>query len=93
MYVYILASKKDGVLYVGTTNNLARRLEEHKSGDIEGFTKKYFVHRFVYCEEWDNPMEAIQREKNLKAWKRSWKVRLIEENNPDWRDLSKDYFF
>jgi putative endonuclease len=89
-YVYILASKRDGVLYIGVTNDLARRGSEHMAGETKSFTKKYWVKRLVYFEAFDSPEEAIRREKNLKAWERSWKVRLIEEVNPDWKDLSAD---
>ncbi|MGZ6004607.1 MAG: GIY-YIG nuclease family protein [Candidatus Saccharimonadales bacterium] len=87
-YVYILASKKDGVLYIGVTNNLERRVWEHKNGVEDGFTKKYMVHRLVYFEQTENIEAAIVREKKLKKWKRSWKISLIEKNNPEWNDLS-----
>jgi len=86
-YVYVLASKKDGVLYIGITNNLRRRIYEHKNNLIEGFTKKYFVHKLVYFEETNEVDTAIQREKQLKKWKRSWKIELIEKSNPEWKDL------
>jgi putative endonuclease len=86
-YVYILASKKDGVLYIGVTNDLVRRVKEHKDGLVEGFTKKYFVHRLVYYEHTDDIEGAIIQEKRLKKWKRDWKVKLIEKNNPNWDDL------
>lgn len=86
-FVYILASKKYGVLYAGVTNNLIRRVFEHKEGLAEGFTKKYHVKRLVYYETHSTPEEAILREKQIKIWKRSWKVRLIEEANPEWEDL------
>jgi len=86
-YVYILASKRNGTLYIGMTNNLARRVWEHRQGSVEGFTKRYNVHRLVYCESFARPLEAIQREKRLKKWNRAWKVRLIESANPDWKDL------
>jgi putative endonuclease len=87
-YVYILASKKDGVLYIGVTNNLALRTSQHKSGEVEGFTKKYFVHKLVHYEMSGDINSAIAREKDLKKWKREWKINLIEKENPDWRDLS-----
>ena len=88
-YVYILASKRNGTLYIGMTNNLSRRVWEHKQGLVEGFTKKYGVHRLVYSECFPSPREAIQREKRLKKWDRAWKIQLIESVNPDWSDLSE----
>ena len=90
-FVYILASKRNGTLYVGITNDLIRRVGEHKSGKVEGFTKKYNVHRLVYSEAFDNPNDAIAYEKRLKRWRRVWKLKLIEERNPQWRDLSEDF--
>jgi len=90
-YVYILASKRNGTLYIGVTNNLNRRMLEHKSGLIPGFTKKYNVHRLVYFESTNDIRSAITREKRLKKWKRQWKIRLIEENNPEWEDLYCDF--
>jgi putative endonuclease len=87
-YVYILASKKHGTLYVGVTNDLRGRLELHRSGKGSEFVKKYGVTRLVYVEEYPSPEEAIRREKQLKNWHRDWKIRLIEEDNPDWSDLS-----
>ena len=89
-YVYILASKPNGTLYVGVTNNLARRVWEHKQGLVEGFTKKYRVHRLVYSDCFARPSEAIQAEKRLKKWNRAWKIRLIESVNPDWKDLGEN---
>ena len=86
--VYILASKKNGTLYVGVTSNLGKRLEEHHSGTGNGFTSKYSVHRLVYVEFHDEMVVAITREKQLKKWNRAWKIRLIEESNPTWNDLS-----
>ena len=86
-YVYILASKKDGVLYIGMTNDLQRRIYEHKKNKVDGFTKKYFVHRLVYFECFKDPYNAILREKRLKKWKRQWKIELIEKENPEWKDL------
>lgn len=85
--VYILASGKHGTLYIGMTANLPRRIAEHRSKSIEGFTKRYDVSRLVYFEMHDNFESAAKREKNMKAWKRDWKTRLIEEQNPDWQDL------
>ena len=86
-YVYILANKKNGTLYIGMTNDLIRRVYEHKNDLVEGFTKKYQVHRLVYFEETNDVRIALQREKQMKKWKRQWKIDLIEEMNPDWRDL------
>jgi len=82
-----MASKRNGTLYIGVTSNLVRRVEQHKSDLVEGFTKKYGVHTLVYFEMHDDMISAIQREKQLKKWNRAWKVRLIEELNPDWEDL------
>ena len=86
-YIYILASKKNGTLYIGITNELKRRVYEHKNGLIEGFTKKYSVHQLVYYEETADVENAIMREKQLKKWKRAWKIELIEKFNPDWEDF------
>jgi putative endonuclease len=86
-YVYILASKKNGVLYTGVTNNLVKRIYEHKNNFIKGFTQKYFVHRLVYFESTSNVESAIVREKQIKEWHRQWKIDLIEKNNPNWDDL------
>jgi putative endonuclease len=86
-YVYILASKRNGTLYIGVTNNLARRVWEHKQGVVEGFTKKYGVHSLVHYEEFPRPGDAIRREKRLKKWNRAWKIELIESTNPGWEDL------
>ncbi len=86
-YVYIMASKKHGVLYVGMTSDIKRRVYEHRNGLIEGFTRRYFVHRLVYFEMTTDVNAAIAREKQLKRWKRQWKIELIEKDNPDWRDL------
>ena len=87
-WVYILASERNGTLYVGITNNLVKRVWEHKNKKIEGFTKKYEVHHLVYYEIHENPESAIKREKQLKKWNRLWKIRLIEEKNPEWKDLN-----
>ena len=86
-YVYILASKRNGTLYIGVTTGLVRRVYEHKSNLVDGFTKKYGVHILVYYEAQNNIELAIKREKQLKAWRRQWKLEFIEKNNPDWRDL------
>ncbi len=89
-YVYIIASKKYGVLYIGVTNDLPRRAVEHKEGLIEGFSKTYHVKRLVYVEAFDYIDQAIHREKCLKRWKRDWKIELIEKVNPEWKDLYED---
>lgn len=89
-FVYILASQRNGTLYVGMTSDLARRVDEHKQETVEGFTRKYHVHILVYYEVYDSPDEAISREKNMKAWQRAWKLRLIEEYNPGWKDLADE---
>ncbi len=85
--VYILASKRNGTLYVGLTSDLVKRVWQHRNDVFEGFTKKYGVHMLVYYETHSSMIEAIQREKQLKKWKRAWKLALIEERNPQWRDL------
>ena len=87
-YVYILASRKNGTLYIGVTNDLAVRVQAHKEGRASAFTKKYGVTNLVWCEEYPIVPLAIQRETSLKRWKREWKIALIEKINPDWTDLS-----
>ena len=82
-----MSSQKNGTLYIGMTNNITRRVFEHKNNQIEGFTKQYKIHHLVYYEIHDNPQSAILREKQIKKWNRSWKIRLIEEKNPEWEDL------
>ncbi|MBX7153242.1 GIY-YIG nuclease family protein [bacterium] len=89
-YVYILASKRNGTLYVGVTENLVRRSYQHKSDVNDGFTKKYGVHKLVYFEEFQNINDAILREKRIKKWNRQWKLELIEKMNPGWKDLYWD---
>jgi putative endonuclease len=86
-FVYIMASRRNGTLYIGMTNDLVRRVWEHKHDQVEGFTKEYAVHRLVWYEIAPTPVAAITREKQLKKWKREWKLRLIEEMNPEWNDL------
>ena len=86
-FVYILASKKNGTLYIGVTNDLIKRIFQHKDNLVEGFTKKYGVYKLVYYEIFKNINDAITREKNIKKWKRKWKIELIEELNPNWKDL------
>ena len=90
-FVYILASKKNGTLYIGVTNNVAKRVYEHKHGLVEGFTKKYHVHKLVYFEETNDIREALTREKRMKKWNRAWKIELIEKSNPDWNDLFEEF--
>jgi putative endonuclease len=89
-YVYILASRRNGTLYVGVTTDLVRRVGEHKEDVVEGFIKKYGVKMLVHFDVFDDVGSAIVREKQLKEWKRAWKLRLIEESNPEWRDLYTD---
>jgi len=86
-FVYILASRMNGTLYVGVTNDLARRTEEHRQGIAAGFTRKHAIHRLVYAESFEEIEEAIAMEKRLKRWRRAWKIQLIEKSNPEWRDL------
>jgi len=89
-YVYILASKRNGTLYIGVTGNLIKRVHEHKDYLIDGFTRKYKVHILVYYEIYRNIDDAILREKRMKKWKRQWKIELIEKDNPQWKDLCND---
>jgi len=88
--VYILASKRNGTLYIGVTSNLLHRVAQHRSGLIKGFTSDYGVYRLVWYEMGASMDEAILREKRLKKWNRQWKLELIEKSNPDWRDLAVD---
>ena len=91
-FVYILASGINGTLYIGVTSNLIKRIWEHKNNQADGFTKKYRVHKLVYCETTNDINAALQREKQLKKWNRKWKLALIEKENPDWVDLAKEYY-
>ena len=86
-YVYILASRKNGTLYIGVTNDLIRRIYEHKNKSISGFTSQYDVDQLVWFDQTDDVMSAISTEKRVKRWNRAWKVALIEKTNPQWRDL------
>lgn len=86
-YVYFLASGRNGTLYIGMTNDLVRRVYEHKEGFVAGFTKQYDVETLVYFEVFEDPESTIRREKQLKAWQRAWKIELIEKTNPYWNDL------
>ncbi len=89
-YVYLLASRKQGTLYLGVTRDLVRRIYEHKHKITHGFTKRYDVDRLVWFECYDHPRIAIEREKELKKWRRAWKIELIEKENKHWRDLYPD---
>jgi putative endonuclease len=86
-YVYILASRRNGTLYIGVTSDLIKRTWEHKNKVIEGFTKRYSVDKLVYFEQFSDPENAIKREKRLKKYNRKWKLELIEKENPEWRDF------
>ena len=88
--VYILATDRNGTLYIGVTSNLAKRITQHKNGEADGFTKKYSVHKLVWYEYCDTMPAAIAEEKRLKEWNRKWKIQLIEKVNPYWKDLSED---
>lgn len=91
-YVYILASQRNGTLYTGVTNDVRRRVWEHKHALVKGFTKEYSVDILVYFEQHEDIEQAIIREKQIKAWKRKWKLELIEKGNPDWKDLYYEIF-
>ena len=86
-FVYILSSQRNGTLYIGVTSDLLKRIWEHKNKKVDGFTKKYNVDKLVYFEQTENVMSALEREKQLKKWNRSWKIKLIENKNPKWQDL------
>lgn len=86
-YVYMLANKKDGVLYIGVTTDLRKRVWQHKNKQVEGFTSRYNIKNLVWYEPHDDYWEAAQRERRMKKWKRDWKINLIEEANPEWDDL------
>jgi len=88
--VYLLANKRNGTLYIGVTSNLVQRIWQHKNDLGDGFTKKYGIHRLVYYELHATMIDAIRREKQLKKWNRAWKIRLLEERNPEWLDLWAD---
>jgi len=91
-YVYITASKQNGTLYIGVTSDLLKRIYQHKTEVFDGFSKKYKADKLVFFEETSSIESAIQREKQLKKWNRAWKMRLIEEKNPAWKDLYGDFF-
>ena len=86
-FVYILANKRNGTLYIGVTKDLIRRVYEHKTDAVPGFTSRHEVHNLVWYKQTDSILSAIQREKQLKNWRRTWKIRLIEQTNPHWQDL------
>ena len=88
--VYLLASRRNGTLYIGVTSDLVKRVWQHKNDQVDGFTKKYQVHRLVYYEIHTDMSEAIKREKQIKKWARHWKLQLIEKKNPGWKDLYDD---
>jgi putative endonuclease len=90
--VYIVASARNGTLYTGVTSQLRDRIQQHKQGAFEGFTSKYGCKTLVWYEEHPTMLEAIKREKQIKRWRRAWKLALIEAENPDWRDLSEEWF-
>ena len=92
LYVYIISNKKNGTLYIGMTNNMERRIYQHKNGIIDGFSKKYDLKKLVYCEFYQYVHDAIKREKQLKNWRRVWKIALIEEENKDGKDLAFDWY-
>src|SRR5258706_4828997 len=87
-FVYVMANQRNGTLYIGVTNDLFKRVSQHKAGVVEGFTRRHGVHLLVYYETFGDITDAIEREKRLKNWNRAWKLRLIEERNPDWLNLS-----
>ena len=89
-YVYILASQRNGTLYIGVTSDLVKRIWQHKEGDLESFSKRHDVKNLVYFEAFEEIEHAIAREKAMKKWRRKWKLRLIEAKNPTWRDLYED---
>lgn len=86
-YVYILTNEKNGTLYIGITSNLIKRIQQHRNKIADGFTKRYNIYKLIYYEQTENINSALIREKALKKWNRNWKIRLIEESNPNWRDL------
>jgi putative endonuclease len=89
-YTYILANKKNGTIYIGVTSDLIKRIWEHKQKLVPGFTQKYNIDKLVYCEEHNDVNLAIQREKQIKKWNRSWKIKIIKKQNPEWKDLYND---
>ena len=92
-YLYMMSNRKHGTIYTGITNDLQRRVLEHKKGVNEGFTKRYNLGKLVYYEEHKYINNVRERERQIKAWKRQWKIRLIEEDNPEWEDLAGKWYF
>ncbi|MDA0176007.1 MULTISPECIES: GIY-YIG nuclease family protein [Mesoflavibacter] len=90
-YLYIISNKHNSTLYIGVTNDLERRMFEHKNKLVEGFSSKYGLDKLIYFEIYQYVNDAIKREKNMKKWKRQWKINLVEKDNPNWEDLSKDW--
>ena len=90
-FVYILTNKKNGTLYIGFTDDLERRVGEHKRKEVEGFSKRYHLDKLVYYEQFDSNSQAFLRERRMKKWKRDWKIQLIESMNPEWKDLAWDW--
>ena len=90
-FVYLLTNRPNGVLYIGATNDFVRRVEHHRSGAVSSFTKKYQCHRLVWFERFENVHDARAVERRMKAWKRAWKVELIEKDNPGWADLAERF--
>ncbi len=91
-WVYILCNKKYGTLYIGFTGDLKMRIYQHKVKEFEGFTSKYGIDKLLYYEEFDNPEDAIKKEKQMKVWRREWKINLIQKENPHWNDLAEDWY-
>ncbi len=91
-WIYIITNRRNGILYVGVTSDLPKRIYQHREGIVEGFTKRYGLKMLVYYEQFDDIREAIRREKAIKHWPRAWKVRLIHGSNPDWSDLYETLF-
>jgi putative endonuclease len=91
-WVYIMASAFNGTLYVGVTSDILKRVYEHKTNAVDGFTKDHHVHHLVFLEKHQNAEAAISREKRIKRWKREWKMNLIEQDNPKWEDLAQNWF-
>jgi putative endonuclease len=90
-YVYMLASARNGTLYIGVTSDLTKRVWQHKEGIVDGFTKKYAIKQLVWYEQHNDALSAITREKQLKKWERAWKINLIQQANPHWRDLHEGF--
>ena len=90
-FVYILTNKKNGTLYIGFTDDLERRVGEHKRKEVEGFSKRYHLDKLVYYEQFDSNSQAFLKERRMKKWKRDWKIQLIESMNPEWKDLAWDW--